>query len=193
MPVLLANDKYSAKEVSIAPINKKGFRFNLIESGDHISGITYSVVRTAIVSDMGKPWKYGKIVFHPKKHNISWIAGHASPGPLLPKSFIDIGEGKMLGIINGREANKKIGNKTKYGMFSVGLFIYDYEKGKIDWVSPKPLIIDSEEITITFASQFVETEKGKGILYAHVDDSFVRAYTLEAEKIRKLLPKDLIK
>jgi hypothetical protein len=190
MPVLLANDKYSAKEVSIAPVNKKGFRFNLIESGDHISGITYSVVRTAKVSDMGKPWKYGKIVFHPKKHNIKWIGGHASPGPLLPKSFIDIGEGKMLGIINGREANKKTGDKTKYGMFSVGLFIYDYEKGKIDWVSPKPLIIDSEAITITFASQFVETGKGKGILYAHVDDSFVRAYTLEAKKIKKLLPKN---
>ena len=74
-------------------------------------------------------------------------------------------------------------------MFSVGLFIYDYENGKIDWVSPQPFIQDSEAKTITFASQFVETKKSEGILYAHVDDSFVRAYTLDAEAIKSLLSK----
>ena len=94
----------------------------------------------------------------------------------------------MLGIINGREANQIIGKDIKYGMFSVGLFIYDYEKGKIDWVSPDPLIQDSQAKTITFASQFVGTTEGEGILYAHVDDSFVRAYTLYAGGIRLLLP-----
>jgi hypothetical protein len=82
----------------------------------------------------------------------------------------------------------KIGDKIKYGMFSVGLFIYDYENGKIDWVSSEPLIQDTEAVTITFASQFVETKPGEGILYAHVDDSFVRAYTLFADGIKKLLP-----
>jgi hypothetical protein len=138
---------------------------------------------------MGKPWKFGETVFHPKEHKIPWIGGHASPGPLLPKSFIDMGENKMLGIMNGREANKKVGEEIKYGIFSVGLFIYDYELGKIDWVSPDPLIRDTEARTITFASQFVETKPGEGILYAHVDDSFVRAYTLNAEGIRELLPK----
>jgi hypothetical protein len=91
--------------------------------------------------------------------------------------------------MNGREANKKIEGKTKYGIFSVGLFIYDYEKGKIDWVSPEPLIRDTEAKTITFASQFVETNQGEGILYAHVDDSFVRAYTLYADGLKALLPK----
>jgi hypothetical protein len=138
---------------------------------------------------MGKSWEYGRIAFHPNERKIPWIAGHASPGPLLPKSFIDIGESKLLGIINGREVNKKIKGKIKYGMFSVGLFIYDYEHGKIEWVSPKPFIKDSEAKTITFASQFVVTEKGAGILYAHVDDSFVRAYTLNAKTIKSLLPK----
>ncbi len=73
-------------------------------------------------------------------------------------------------------------------MFSVGLFIYDYENGKIDWVSPEPFIQDSEAVSITFASQFVEIGPGKGILYAHVDDSFVRAYTLKAELLKSLLP-----
>ena len=73
-------------------------------------------------------------------------------------------------------------------MFSVGLFIYDYEQGKIDWASPKLFIQDTEARTITFASQFVETKPSEGILYAHVDDSFVRAYTLYAEGIRAFLP-----
>lgn len=190
MPALLDDIELgaSAKEVSIAPVNSKGVRYNLIESRDREPEATYSIVRVAIAEDMGKPWKYGDVVFHPAKHNFPWIGGHASPGPLFSKEFIDVGEGKLLGVINGREANQKIGDKVKYGMFSVGLFIYDYENGKIDWVSPEPFIQDSQAKTITFASQFVETGKGEGILYAHVDDSFVRAYTLNAEAIRSLLP-----
>jgi hypothetical protein len=191
MPVLMDIGDSSAKEVSIAPLNSKGFRYNLIESRDRQKDATYSIVKVAIAKDMGNPWEYGETVFHPKDHNISWIGGHASPGPLFPKSFIDIGEGKLLGVINGREANQVIDRKTKYGMFSIGLFIYDYENGKITWVSPEPFIQDSEAITITFVSQFVETGQGEGILYAHVDDSFVRAYTLHAEQIKKLLPNNL--
>ncbi len=188
MPVLMDTGDTSAKEVSIAPLNSKGFRYNLIESRDRQNEMTYSVVKIAITKDMGRSWEYGETVFHPKEHSIPWIAGHASPGPLFPKSFIDVGEGKLLGVINGREANQIIDGKTKYGMFSIGLFIYDYENGKIDWVSPLPFIQDSEAITITFASQFIETKPGEGILYAHVDDSFVRAYTIKAESIKTILP-----
>jgi hypothetical protein len=192
-PVLLPTEKNNfenAKEVSIVPENSQGICQNLIESSRHEDNIYYSTVRVVTAKDMGEPWEFGQTVFHPFEHqDISWIAGHASPGPMLPKSFIDMGEGKMLGIINGREANTMVGKKTVYGMFSVGLFIYDYENGKIDWVSPEPLIIDSEARTITFASQFVPTGEGEGILYAHVDDSFVRAYTLKAEDLKNLLPK----
>lgn len=187
-PTLLDTGDGYAKELSIAPINKKGFRYNLVESSKKEEDFTYSIIRIAVAEDMNMPWRFGKIVFHPKEHNIFWIAGHASPGPFFPKSFINIGEGKLLGVMNGCEANQKIGIETKYGIFSVGLFIYDYENGKIDWVSPEPFIRDSEARTITFASQFVETEKGEGILYAHVDDSFVRAYTLKAELLKSLLP-----
>jgi len=182
-------DDESAKEVSIAPQNSSNIRLNLIESRDRRPDRTYSIVKVAIAEDMGKPWKYGETVFHPLENNIPWIGGHASPGPLLPRSFINLGGNKLLGIMNGRVADQKIGDKIKYGMFSVGLFIYDYELGKIDWVSPEPLIRDTEAKTITFASQFVETKPGEGILYAHVDDSFVRTYTLNAEGIRELLPK----
>lgn len=184
-PVLLDNLDIgalgkSAKEVSIAPINSRGIRYNLIESRDRSPEVTYSVIRVAVATEMNGPWEYGDIVFHPRDHDLSWIGGHASPGPLFPKTFYDPGPGKLLGAINGREANRKEGDRIIYGTFSVGLFIYDYELGKIDWVSPKPLIRDSEATTITFASQFVETAPGEGILYAHVDDSFVRAYTLKA-------------
>jgi hypothetical protein len=195
MPVLEASkEKYEdarAKEVSIAPLNSKGFRYNLFEGHNklHEEDIdTYSTVRVAKVTNMDADWEFGPTVFHPAEHKFSWIAGHASPGPLFSKDFINVGKGKVLGIINGREANKHMDGKTLYGTFSVGLFIYDYENGKIDWVSPEPFIQDSEAKTITFASQFVEKGKGEGVLYAHVDDSFVRAYTLKAEDIKPLLP-----
>lgn len=191
MPVLMADGRRGAKEVSIAPPNKKGLRYNLVESSNKIKNTHFSVVRTAIARNMSEPWKFGKIVFHPGKQSLRWIAGHASPGPLFPSTFIDVGPGKRVGVMNGCEANKTVRGRIKYGTFSVGLFIYDYEKGKIDWVSPRPFIQDSQTgkiRAITFASQFVETKPGEGILYAHVDDSFVRAYTLYTEGIRALLP-----
>ncbi|OGG41095.1 hypothetical protein A2118_01425 [Candidatus Kaiserbacteria bacterium GWA2_50_9] len=204
-PVITADkheySNHKAKEVSIAPINRKGLRFNLVESGDrrkdpfyetskYAEDTSFSTVRIAVAEDIGKPWKLGDTVFHPADHKIPWIAEHASPGPLLPRSFIDVGKDRLLGIMNGREASAfdASGKPVSYRRFSIGLFIYDYEKGKIEWVSPESFIQDSEAKTITFASQFVETGAGEGILYAHVDDSFVRAYTLYAEGIRALLP-----
>ena len=179
-----------AKELSIAPLNSQGVRFNLFE-GVHKSqkhAHECSVIQAAVASDMGTTWEVMKTVFHPESASIPWIAGHASPGPLLPKSFLDIGEGKVLGIINGREENQIIGEEVHYGMFSTGLCIYNYETATIEWVSETPLIQDIEAKHITFASQFIETEPGKGILYAHIDDSFIRAYELRAEELRIALP-----
>ena len=124
-----------AKEVSIAPLNSKGLRLNLFEGHDKLhegDEDTYSTVRVAIAKDMGEEWEFGATVFHPGKADIPWIGGHASPGPLFSNDFIDMGKGRVLGIMNGREANKHKGGTTIYGMFSVGLFIYDYENGKID-------------------------------------------------------------
>ena len=110
MPVLMHTPETApAKELSVAPINSKGIRLNLFESGKKESHFTYSVVRVATAKDMHGPWEFGPIVFHPKEHKIPWIGGHASPGPLLPKSFIDIGKNKLLGIMNGREANTTVG------------------------------------------------------------------------------------
>ena len=147
-PTLLSvpGTEQSAKEVAIVPINKHGVRYNLIES--YAKGVHghhgYSTVRVAIAEDMGKPWEYGETVFHPGQHHIPWIGEHASPGPLLPRDFLDVGEGKMAGFINGREASRIENGVREYGVFSVGLFVYDYEQGKMDWVSPKPFIRDSE-------------------------------------------------
>ncbi len=109
-PVLVGGDG-RAKEVSIAPLNSQGFRYNLFESKDRKNNVSYAIVKVAIARDMGKPWEYGEVAFHPSEHNIPWIAGHASPGPLFSKEFIDVGEGKLLGIINGREANQQIGDE----------------------------------------------------------------------------------
>ncbi|MGA7159704.1 MAG: hypothetical protein WBZ48_01800 [Bacteroidota bacterium] len=183
LPVLMDR----AKEVCIAPLNKRGIRYNLVESSELSNDYWYSTVRVGIAEDMGKPWEYGETVFHPKKHNIPWIGGHASPGPLMPETFIEVGEGKRVGIMNGRERNQMVGDRIKYGMFSIGLFIYDYENGKIDWVSPEPLIRDSQARTSTFASQFVEIDRTTGILYAQVDNSFVRTFTLKAETVNSLI------
>ncbi|MHB8860349.1 MAG: hypothetical protein ACYC48_01285 [Minisyncoccota bacterium] len=191
-----------AKEVSIAPINKSGVRLNLFESKDRrddsfyeqtqLRGYTsFSTVRVAVADDMGKPWQWGETVFHPADYKIPWIAEHASPGPLMSREFIDVGEGKLLGFMNGREASlakNKQNKEIMYRIFSVGLFIYDYENGRIDWVSSEPLIRDKEAETITFASQFIETGNGEGMLYAHVDDSFVRAYAINSEGLKGLLP-----
>lgn len=177
-----------AKELSLAPVNSKGVRLNLVESKDRIDGVSYSTVRVAKSKGFGPPWKQEKTIFHPKFDGYPWCAGHASPGPLLPKEFINHGENHLVGFFNGREVDRRVGDKTKHGMFSVGLFVYDFENGKIEWVSPKPLIVDSQANTITFASCFVQTKPGEGILYAHVDDSFVRAYTLYASGLKSLLP-----
>lgn len=179
IPALMQDTLGGAKEVSIAPINKKGVRYNLVESAHG--------TRMAIAKDMGEPWTFGDFAFDPKNHDIPWIGKDASPGPMFSREFIDLGEGKRLGIINGREKDEKIGDKVAYKIFSVGLFIYNYEEGKIEWVSSEPFIRDSEAKIITFASQLVEHGDGTATLYAHVDDSFVRAYTLNAEAIKLLI------
>jgi hypothetical protein len=189
-PVIKSDNdgRNGAKEVLIAPVNSSGIRLNLVESTKLEGDVEYSVIRIAKCSNMEYPWILDSVVFHPNENKIPWIAGHASPGPLFPESFIEVGKGKRLGVINGRQANLTKSGEIKYGMFSIGLFIYDYENGRIDWVSKEPFIVDSEAATITFASQFVETGKGTGLLYAHVDDSFVRAYKLNASDLTKLLP-----
>ncbi len=194
-PVLRADkksfEKSVAKEVAIAPINSKGIRYNLFEGVTRSILHSYecSAIRIAPAEDLGGTWYFGEVVFHPEKEGIPWIEGHASPGPLFPRAFLDIGKYRVVGLINGREKNKIVNNQIYYGVFSIGLCVYDYEHGRIEWVSPEPFIRDSQATTITFASQFVQTDTLSGMLYAHVDDSFIRAYVLNATAMRDLIPR----
>jgi hypothetical protein len=181
-----------AKEVSIAPKTEEGYRINLVESSDTLEGESYSVVRSAVAYDMGKSWQYGKIVLHPARDGYPWCAGHMSPGPLLPEEFVDLGSDRRLGILNGREASTRTGREVKYGVFSVGLMVYNYKSGEVEWISEDPLIIDPDARTITFASDFTYLGGNEGILYAHVDDSFVRAYSLNSQALRKMIPTSLL-
>lgn len=188
-PVLLDKlGRFTAKEVSIPPKNTQGIRLPLFESSSIENNVWYSTVRVAIANDMNGPWTPGKEVFHPKNGGVAWAGGHASPGPFFSREFVDVGEGRVLGVMNGREADRIVGDKVQYGAFTVGLYIYDYENGNIDWVSKEPFIQDREARTITFASQIVESSQQEAVLYAHVDDSFVRAYTIFADGLKELLP-----
>jgi hypothetical protein len=182
---VLTHTKDSAKEVSLAPSATDGIRRHLIESSAPGGKfMAYSTVRVAKTRSANAPWEFGETIFHPGKKGIPWAEGHASPGPFVPRSFIDVGEGKLLGFLNGREHDRVHNEQVVFGAFTVGLFIYDFEHGEICWVSKTPILQDEEAKTITFASYFLETGPAEGILYAHVDDSFVRAYAVTAQSLR---------
>ena len=177
-----------AKEPAIAPPSTEGHRNNLVESVDVEDGTNYSVVRVATAQDPADPWEYGEIAFHPAEDGDEWCGGHASPGPFLPPSFLDVGEGRRIGILNGREENVMDDETTRYGTFSVGLLCYDYESGTVEWTSSEPLIRDPTARTITFASAFRQIGPTTGVVYAHVDDSFIRAYVVHADRLQSFLP-----
>lgn len=177
-----------AKEPAIAPETSDGVRINLVESSDVLDGTNYSVLRTAIAEDPGEPWEYDELVFHPARDGREWCAGHVSSGPFLPRSFVDVGEGKRVGILNGREANRVNGSTTGFGTFSIGLLIYDYETGTIEWFSEEPFLRDPSARTITFASAFRQIGADRGAIYAHVDDSFIRVYLVDATVLTDFLP-----
>lgn len=177
-----------AKEVAIAPEATDGNRYNLVESNDTIDDTSYSVLRTAIAPDLSGPWEYGDLVFHPAHDGFEWCSGHVSTGPFLPSEFVDVGENRRVGLINGREVNRVVDGQIRYGEFAIGLMVYDYEHGEIEWVSEEPFICDPDAQSITFASGFRQTDADRGVIYAHVDDSYVRAYLVDADSLSSYLP-----
>lgn len=177
------------KEVAISPkVNKS--RINLTEVEIVDKKEHFSAIAAVKADDMGKPWKYIKIAINPHKLPYSWCNGHMSPCTFLPRDFVTIDD-LLVGVINGRERERVIDGQEVYGKFRVGLCLFDPKTGSIPWVSPKPLIEDPKARTITFASDFLQTSKNEGILYAHVNDSFVRAYKINANKLLKFLPNEL--
>jgi hypothetical protein len=186
-PTILGTKNNTAKELSISPLNSHNMRYNLYESSDVISRTYYSVIKKVSTAQPDGIWNNSSIVFHPKLADIPWINGHASPGPLLSKNFIDMGSGKALGFINGKNADRKIFGRSINGTFSIGLFVYDYEKGEIVWVSKKPFLSDKKARIITFASQFIEKTDGEGELFAHIDDSYVNSYLITRKNLTEFL------
>lgn len=193
-PVLspVAGEHAGAKEVAIAPEASDGRRRHLVESNDVVDGCGYSVVRSVVAADFTGPWEYGDLLLHPAHDGKPWCAGHVSPGPLLPKTFLNPGDGKLVGLLNGRaaarDADGSLVRTNSLGTFTVGLLVYDYEHGEVEWFSDEPLFADPDARTITFASAFRQTRPERGLLYAHVDDSYVRAYVVDAPALAAHLP-----
>lgn len=177
------------KEASISILNKKDYRINLTEAQIVKKNKNYSVIAKAKAKDMSKPWEYLKIVLDPRRIKYDWCNGELSSCCFLPKEFISY-DNLLVGIINGRE-HKKINHRKKiYGKFCPGLILFNPETGKIQWISQKPLFEDPDAKGVTFASDFITTKKDEGILYAHVNDSFIRAYKINAKELKKLIPKN---
>lgn len=175
------------KELCISSQTKIG-KINLTETEVVSGDEDYSAIASVIAKDMNKPWEFNGIALNPKKIPYSWCNGHVSPCCFLPKDFLSI-DNLLVCIINGREPEKSVNNQKVYGKFRPGLILYNPENGKIPWVSPEPLFEDPDARTITFASDFLRT-KDKGILYAHVNDSFIRAYELNPKEMKKYIEKN---
>ncbi|AWB28344.1 hypothetical protein [Halococcoides cellulosivorans] len=180
-------DHAGAKELAVAPLTRAGVRHNLVESSDRRDGRTYSVLRTATATDLGTPWRYGGVALHPDDLPHDWCAGHLSTGPLLPRSFVDLGPDRRVGLLNGRSATERVAGRDRFGTFAVGMMVYNTETGTVEWVSDRPLIDDPAARTITFASAFRELED-TGVIYAHVDDDSIRAYRVDPDALAALVP-----
>ncbi|MBI2449816.1 hypothetical protein HYV49_05995 [Candidatus Pacearchaeota archaeon] len=174
------------KEESDFPIKYKTGRIKLVESN---CGLGDSII-VAAISKNGKKWKLLGMEADPHKMKQEWCHGDLSPGPILKPSFIRH-RNLLVGFVNGRSPSKIIDGKKVYGKFKVGLMLVNPQTGEIPWISPEPLIDDPDARTITFASDFLQLDDENGILYAHVDDSFVRAYEISTDGLNKFLKKHL--
>jgi len=175
------------KEICPSPLTIEGLRLILAETFVNRGGERkYSAISVSKARDFSKKWDYQKLVHDPEKETKNWCAGHSSPCRIFDPDFLNY-NGYLVGIMNGREPTKKVYGKKLYGKFRPGLFLFDGKLGEIVWIDDSPLFEDPDAKTITFASDFIQTGKDKGILYCHVDDSFVRAYEINAKELRKYL------
>ncbi|MBW2974646.1 hypothetical protein KY366_02915 [Candidatus Woesearchaeota archaeon] len=172
------------KELTISPKRYVFGRINLVEKG---YGLGNTSIDAALVKDGGKDWKPIKTVADPGKMKYSWVKGGLSPGPILNPKFITH-KNLLVGILNGRSPPRTVKNKKIYGKFCGGIFLFNPKTGDIPWISPKPLIDDPEAKSITFVSDVIEKDKEKALVFAHIDDSFIRAYEIDNNNLKKMLP-----
>jgi len=188
-PVLNKNIR-GFKEVAISPEVYSKSRINLTEA-QFVNENNEDFSRIAVVEarDMSKPWNF-KSFIDLDKIQYPWCIGETSPCVFLPEDFVSLNNRLLVGIINGREKKQVVDGQKVFGKFRPGLILFNPETGEIPRVSPEPLFEDPDARTITFASDFVQTNSDEGILYAHVNDSFVRAYRLDGRELQRYLNKN---
>jgi len=189
--------KLKATKPVLGPIGSKinGFKeiaYSYSKKNIHLtemglsSGNNRPSVIAAVKSKIKGEWEYKGIILHPRKLTYNWCNGYLSPASILPIKTTN----KQLILINGREKNKIKNHKKVYGKFRPGLILFNTTTNKVDWISPKPLFEDPNATTITFASDFIQTSKNKGLLYCHINDSFVRAYEINLRELENYVKKN---
>ena len=182
------NEIVGFKEVCPLPIRVNGKKLVMAETFvDRGEERKFSAVSLIEAKDFSEKWNFIKFIHDPEKESKKWCAGHSSPCRIFSSDFLK-SKKYLVGIMNGREKTKLVDGKKLYGKFRPGLFLFDVNTEEIVWISDEPLFEDPVATTITFASDLVYINKKEAILFAHPNDSFVRAYRLKASKIRKLLP-----
>jgi len=176
------------KEISISPIETTQGRLNLNEVGieDKKNKKDFSAIALTHSRKIGKPFRYVRTVINPQEMPYHWIRGHASPCCFLPEDFLTYSN-LLVGIINGREPSRIVNGEKIHGKFRPGFILFNPKTGEIPWIDSEPFLEDPDARTITFASDFVKTGKDRGILYCHINDSFVRAYEINLKELEKYL------
>lgn len=175
------------KEICHVPIRDNGQNFILAETFvNRGKERRYSAISLLEIKSSLDNWEYIKLVHDPENEKRKWCAGHSSPCRIFAPDYLSH-NGYLVGIMNGREPTKKINGKRVYGKFRPGLFLFDNKSGDIVWIDNEPLLEDPIATTVTFASDLVYLTDKEAILYAHPNDSFVRAYKLNLGKIKKRL------
>ena len=193
-PVLSrVDDKITGfKEICPVPSLGGGKRIVLAETFVfHGIDKEYSAISVIKVGDLSLRWEYVRLVHDPKYEDREWCKGDSSPCRIFNSEFLSCrlqNKEYLVGVMNGREPNQIIKGKEIYKKFRPGLFLFDPASESIVWIADEPLLEDPIASTITFASEVVYLDDTEAILYAHPNDSFVRAYKLNSSKLRELLP-----
>lgn len=175
------------KEICPAPVAEDASRLMLAETAVNKGKTTYSAISVSRAKSLSGAWNYERLIHDPQKESRRWCAGFSSPCRIFDARVLHHGK-YLVGIMNGRELTKVRKGKKYYGRFCPGLFLFDNGTGEIVWIDDEPLFEDPDATTITFASELVCQDKEEAILYAHPNDSFIRAYKLDISQIRKRLP-----
>lgn len=176
------------KEIAISPIHNNNYRYILAESWEDNIEEGISLLKT---ENMSKEWIFDRLVFNPKKQPHPWCAGYASPCKIVDRSIMIFKDKFLLGICNGNSGIYEKNGKTYRGDFEPGIFLFNYETGDISWIDNQSLFKDPKANTITFASELVCLNDSEAILYAHPNDSFVRAYKINLRKIKEKVNRSL--